>query len=87
MTSVVIYARVSTEEGQDTAAQVRVCQKYAEHHGYTVHQVYEDYASAVNFRGRQGMADDAGRPEALGTADTAQGRARLRPRPRSPQPH
>ena len=53
MASVVIYARVSTEEGQDTAAQVRVCQEYAERHGYTVHQVYEDHTSAVNFRGRR----------------------------------
>ena len=53
MASVVIYARVSTEEGQDTAAQVRVCREYAERHGYTVHQVYEDHASAVNFRGRK----------------------------------
>ena len=53
MASVVIYARVSTEDGQDTAAQVRVCREYAERHGYTVHQVYEDYASAVNFRGRR----------------------------------
>ena len=53
MASVVIYARVSTEEGQDTAAQVRVCREYAERHGYTVHQVYEDHASAVNFRGRR----------------------------------
>ncbi len=53
MASVVIYARVSTEEGQDTAAQVRVCREYAERHGYTVHEVYEDHASAVNFRGRK----------------------------------
>ena len=53
MASVVIYARVSTEEGQDTAAQVRVCREYTERHGYTVHQVYEDHASAVNFRGRR----------------------------------
>ena len=53
MASVVIYARVSTEEGQDTAAQVRACREYAERHGYTVHQVYEDHASAVNFRGRK----------------------------------
>ena len=53
MPSVVIYARVSTEEGQDTAAQVRVCREYAEHNGYTVHEVYEDHASAVNFRGRK----------------------------------
>ena len=53
MPSVVIYARVSTEEGQDTAAQVRVCQEYAERHGYTLHQVYEDHASATNFRGRK----------------------------------
>ena len=53
MPNAVIYARVSTEEGQDTAAQVRACREYAERHGYTVHQVYEDYASAVNFRGRR----------------------------------
>ena len=53
MASVVVYARVSTEDGQGTAAQVRVCREYAERHGYTVHEVYEDYASAVNFRGRK----------------------------------
>ena len=53
MPSVVIYARVSTEEGQDTASQVRVCREYAERSGYPVHQVFEDYASAVNFRGRK----------------------------------
>ena len=53
MASIVVYARVSTEDGQDTASQVRVCRKYAERHGYTVHQIYEDYASAVNFRGRK----------------------------------
>ena len=53
MASIVVYARVSTEDGQDTASQVRVCREYAERHGYTVHQVYEDYASAVNFRGRK----------------------------------
>ena len=51
MPSVVIYARVSTEDGQDTAAQVRTCRAYAELRGYTVQQVYEDHASAVNFRG------------------------------------
>ena len=53
MPSVVIYARVSTEDGQDTAAQVRTCQAYAGVHGYTVQLVYEDHASAVNFRGRR----------------------------------
>ena len=53
MPSFVIYARVSTEDGQDNAAQVRACQTYAELHGYTVHQVYGDHASAVNFRGRK----------------------------------
>ena len=53
MPSVVIYARVSTEEGQDTTSQVRVCREYAERSGYRVHQVFEDYASAVNFRGRK----------------------------------
>ena len=53
MASVVIYARVSTEDGQDTAAQVRVCREYAERLGYTVHEVYEDHASATNFRGRR----------------------------------
>ena len=53
MPSVVIYARVSTEDGQDTAAQVRICRAYAELRGYTVQQVYEDHASAVNFRGRR----------------------------------
>ena len=61
MPNVVIYGRVSTEEGQDTAAQVRACREYAERHGYTVHQVYEDYASAVDFRGRRAwrtMLDD-----------------------------
>ena len=53
MPSVVIYARVSTEDGQDTAAQVRICRAYADLRGYTVQQVYEDHASAVNFRGRR----------------------------------
>ena len=53
MPSIVIYARVSTSDGgQDTAAQVRACQTYAELHGYTVHHVYEDHASAMNFRDR-----------------------------------
>ena len=53
MPSIVIYARVSTSDGgQDTAAQVRACQTYAELHGYTVHHVYEDHASATNFRDR-----------------------------------
>ena len=52
MASVVIYARVSTEDGQDTAAQIRACREYAERHGYTMRQVYEDHASATNFRGR-----------------------------------
>ena len=53
MPSVLIYARVSTEDGQDTAAQVRTCRAYAELRGYTVQKVYEDYASAINFRGRR----------------------------------
>ena len=79
MASVVIYARVSTEEGQDTAAQVRVCREYAERHGYTVHQVYEDHASAVQLSRPQGMAHDDGRPEALGTRGHA-------PKPYSPTP-
>ncbi len=52
MPSVVIYARVSTEEGQDPAAQVHACRAYAEARGYTVQRVYEDHASAVDFRGR-----------------------------------
>ena len=52
MPSVVIYARVSTEDRQDTAAQVRTCRAYAQGRGYTVQQVYEDHASATNFRGR-----------------------------------
>ena len=52
MASVVIYARVSTEDGQDTAAQIRACREYAERHGYTMRQVYENHASATNFRGR-----------------------------------
>ena len=53
MPSVVIYARVSTEDGQDPAAQVRTCRVYADLRGYTVQQVYEDRASALNFRGRK----------------------------------
>ena len=54
MASVVIYARVSTDDGaQDTASQVRVCREYAERSGYRVHQIYEDYASATNLRGRK----------------------------------
>ena len=53
MPSVIIYARVSTEDGQDPAAQVRTCRVYADLRGYTVQQVYEDRASALNFRGRK----------------------------------
>ena len=53
MPSIVVYCRVSTEDGQDTASQVRVCREYAERHGYTVYHVYEDHASATNFRGRK----------------------------------
>ena len=54
MPRVCIYARISVEDGgQDTAAQVRACQAYAEAHGYAVQQIYEDRASAVNFRGRK----------------------------------
>ena len=87
MASVVVYARVSTEDGQDTAAQVRVCREYAERHGYTVHEVYEDYASAVNFRGRKAWRTMMADLKRWASADTAQGRARLRPRPRHPQPH
>lgn len=53
MPSVVIYARVSTEEGQDTETQVGVCKAFADRSGYSVMQVYEDRASALNFRGRK----------------------------------
>lgn len=54
MPSVLIYARVSTggDDGQDTGAQLRACQEYAERRGYTVREVYEDHAFATNFRDR-----------------------------------
>ena len=87
MPSVVIYARVSTEEGQDTAAQVRTCQAYAEVHGYTEQQVYEDHASAVNFRGRKAWRTMLTDLKRWAPRTRPKGGAGLCARPRGPQPH
>ena len=47
MPSVVIYARVSTnDQRQDLGVQVHACTEYAERAGLTVRQVYQDHAPA-----------------------------------------
>ena len=47
MPSVVIYARVSTnDQRQDLGVQIHACTEYAERAGLTVRQVYQDHAPA-----------------------------------------
>ena len=73
MSSVVIYARVSTADDRQTVSnQLLACREYAARAGHTVHAEYSDHASATDMRGRRAW-------RAM-VADLAYAGARTRPK-------